>query len=144
FLSCRNPLVNGASLVLIMARPSPSVWGDKLPFNTVCGEFSNGRGGWIHSAVFSPSGDALAFTGHDSSINVAYPSASGGAPAIINVRTGNLPYLSLMWQSETRLIAVGHDCTPVLFETSDKSDWRFSQSLDQAKKKSTSGGTVFN
>jgi len=116
-------------------KPPPSVWGDKFPFNTVCGEFSNGTGGWIHSVAFSPSGDALAFTGHDSSINIAYPAADGGPPALINVRTTNLPLLSLMWQSETRVIAVGHDCSPMLFETTNGSDWHFSQSLDQGKKK---------
>lgn len=125
-------------------KPPPSVWGDKLPFNTVCGEFSNGTGGWIHSVAFSPSGDALAFTGHDSSINIAYPAADGGPPALINVRTGNLPLLSLMWQSETRVIAVGHDCSPMLFETANGADWHFSQSLDQGKKKSTSAGSALN
>jgi len=124
-------------------KPPPSVWGDKLPFNTVCGEFSNGTGGWIHSVAFSPSGDAMAFTGHDSSINIAYPARDGGAPALINVRTSNLPLLSLMWQSETRVIAVGHDCSPMLFETVNGLDWHFSQSLDQGKKKEHFGQLSF-
>jgi actin related protein 2/3 complex, subunit 1A/1B len=43
------------------ARPTPTVWGDKLPFNTVCGEYGNSTGGWVHSVGFSPSGDVLAF-----------------------------------------------------------------------------------
>ena len=42
-------------------RPQPSAWGEKLPFNTVCGEFSSPNGGWVHDVAFSPSGDALAF-----------------------------------------------------------------------------------
>ena len=41
--------------------PPPSVWGEKLPFNTVCGEYSSPTGGWVHSVGFSPSGDVLAF-----------------------------------------------------------------------------------
>jgi actin related protein 2/3 complex, subunit 1A/1B len=41
--------------------PPPSVWGEKLPFNTVCGEYASPAGGWVHSVGFSPSGDVLAF-----------------------------------------------------------------------------------
>ncbi|KAH0830719.1 WD40-repeat-containing domain protein [Lanmaoa asiatica] len=44
----------------------PTVWGEKLPFNTVCGEYASPAGGWVHAVSFSPSGDVLAFaTGHD-------------------------------------------------------------------------------
>jgi actin related protein 2/3 complex subunit 1A/1B len=50
-------------IIIYLFRPVPTVWGDKIPFNTVCGEFSNGSGGWIHSVAFSPDGNALAFTG---------------------------------------------------------------------------------
>lgn len=42
-------------------RPAPTVWGEKLPFNTICGEYSSPAGGWVHTVGFSPSGDALAF-----------------------------------------------------------------------------------
>ena len=42
-------------------RPMPTVWGSKLPFNTVCGEYSSPAGGWVHTVGFSPSGDILAF-----------------------------------------------------------------------------------
>jgi len=42
-------------------RPRPSVWGSKLPFNTLCGEYASPAGGWVHSVGFSPSGDLLAF-----------------------------------------------------------------------------------
>ena len=45
----------------IFGRPQPSAWGEKLPFNTVCGEFNSPNGGWVHDVAFSPSGDALAF-----------------------------------------------------------------------------------
>jgi actin related protein 2/3 complex subunit 1A/1B len=42
-------------------RPEPTVWGEKLPFNTVCGEFASPNGGWVHDVSFSPSGDLMAF-----------------------------------------------------------------------------------
>lgn len=42
-------------------RPDPTVWGSKLPFNTLCGEYSSPSGGWVQAVGFSPSGDVLAF-----------------------------------------------------------------------------------
>lgn len=44
-----------------LCRPQPTVWGEKLPFNTICGEYASASGGWVHGVAFSPSGDALAF-----------------------------------------------------------------------------------
>ena len=46
---------------LTFCSPSPSVWGEKLPFNTICGEYTSPSGGWVHAVGFSPSGDVLAF-----------------------------------------------------------------------------------
>jgi actin related protein 2/3 complex subunit 1A/1B len=45
----------------LTCRPSPTIWGEKLPFNTICGEYSSPAGGWVHAVGFSPSGDVLAF-----------------------------------------------------------------------------------
>lgn len=95
-----------------LLRPAPSPWGEKLPFNTVCGEFTNGTGGWIHSVAFSPNGDALAFTGHDSTITIVSP-ATG---SVQSVRAPYLPYLSVLWLNENQIVAAGHDCAPHLFE----------------------------
>jgi actin related protein 2/3 complex subunit 1A/1B len=46
---------------LMPIRPEPTVWGDRLPFGTICGEFSSPNGGWVHDVAFSPSGDVLAY-----------------------------------------------------------------------------------
>ncbi|RGB41129.1 hypothetical protein C1646_796325 [Rhizophagus diaphanus] len=75
-----------------------------------------GDGGWIHSVTFSPSGEALAFAGHDSEISIAWG-------AIKNIRLTGLPYLSLLWTSEEKIIAAGYDCAPVLFERANK-EWK--------------------
>jgi len=92
-------------------RPEPSVWGERLPFNTVCGEYLNNSAGWVHGCAFSPSGDALAFTAHDSSITVVYPSGPDQPPnAVISVSTQLLPFMSLIWSSESEIIAAGYDC----------------------------------
>ena len=47
----------------IESRPESSVWGSRLPFNTLCAEYLNESGGWVHSVAFSCSGNALAFAG---------------------------------------------------------------------------------
>ncbi|KAH6853735.1 WD40-repeat-containing domain protein [Chaetomium sp. MPI-CAGE-AT-0009] len=99
------------------ARPEPTAWGERLPFNTVCGEYMNNSAGWIHSVAFSPSGDALAFAAHDSSITVVYPSAPEQPPrAVISINTQLLPFMSLIWNGEAEIIAAGHDCEPFRFQ----------------------------
>ncbi|KAH9009243.1 actin-like protein ARPC3, partial [Lactarius pseudohatsudake] len=116
-------------------RPPPSVWGEKLPFNTVCGEYSSSSGGWVHSVGFSPSGDALAFASHDSTISVVYP----GGPTIYTIRSTSLPYVTLTWTSEDSLVAAGHDCQPVLF-SGGPSGWQVVGSLDDSSASKTPGG----
>ena len=98
-------------------RPDPGVWGEKLPFNTLCGEYLNNSAGWVHSVSFSPSGDALAFAAHDSSITVVYPNGADQPPrAIITVPTQLLPFMSLLWSSEDEIIAAGYDCEAFRFK----------------------------
>ncbi|SRR5258708_4489950 len=138
-----------------VTRPPPSVWGEKLPFNTVCAEYSSPSGGWVHSVGFSPSGDVLAFAsvshvltlrvfrfsliervGHDSTINIVYP----GGPSIYSIRSNSLPYISLTWVAEDAIVAAGHDCQPVLFSGSP-SGWQALGSLDDTTApKSSVGG----
>lgn len=90
-------------------KPESSVWGERLPFGTVCGEYLNNSAGWIHGCAFSPSGDALAFTAHDSSITIVYPSGPDQPPsAVISISTQLLPFLSLVWNGESEIIAAGY------------------------------------
>jgi len=106
-------------------RPAPTVWGSKLPFNTVCGEYSSPAGGWVHTVGFSPSGDVLAFASHDSSISIIYP----GGPAVHNIRMPSLPLVSLIWASEDTVVAAGHDCRPLVFSGSE-AGWHEAGTLD--------------
>ena len=93
----------------IDARPEPSVWGERLPFNTVCGEYLNRTAGWVHDVAFSPSGNALAFAAHDSSVTVVYPSAPEQPPrAVVSVSTQLLPFASLVWTSDEDIVAAGY------------------------------------
>ena len=113
-------------------RPEPSAWGERLPFNTVCGEYLNSTAGWVHSVAFSPSGDALAFAAHDSSITVVYPSAPEQPPqAVISISTQLLPFADLLWVSESEIVCAGYDCSVYRF-SGDASGWQLTGSLDKA------------
>ncbi|RYP38936.1 hypothetical protein DL767_002375 [Monosporascus sp. MG133] len=112
------------------ARPDPSVWGERLPFNTVCGEFLNSSAGWVHSVAFSPSGDALAFAAHDSSITIVYPTGPEQPPrAVVSVNAQLLPFMSLIWNGESEIIAAGYDCEAFRFR-GDASGWQLSGTLE--------------
>lgn len=113
-------------------RPEASVWGERLPFNTVCGEYLNSTAGWVHSVAFSPSGDALAFTAHDSSITVVYPSAPEQPPsAVISINTQLLPFADLLWISDSEIVCAGYDCEVYKFGGS-VSGWQLTGSLEKA------------
>ncbi|KAK4985759.1 ARP2/3 actin-organizing complex subunit Sop2 [Elasticomyces elasticus] len=114
-------------------RPEASVWGERLPFNTVCGEYLNGTAGWVHGCAFSPSGDALAFCAHDSSITVVYPSAPEQPPkAVISISTQLLPFVDLLWSSESEIVAAGYDCEAYRFSV-NPSSISLTGSLEKAK-----------
>ncbi|GAA6021642.1 hypothetical protein JCM11491_001249 [Sporobolomyces phaffii] len=113
------------------SKPSPSVWGERLPFNTVCAELSSPAGGWVHGVAFSPSGDALAFVGHDSTLTVVYPAGPDEAPRATHVvNLASLACLDVVFTSETSLIAAGHDCQPLTFEGTPELGWSHTGSLD--------------
>lgn len=112
------------------ARPDPSAWGERLPFNTVCGEYLNNSAGWVHAVAFSPSGDALAYAAHDSSITVVYPSGPDQPPkAIISVNTQLLPFMSLIWNGEAEIIAAGYNCEAFRFK-GGVNGWQLSGTLE--------------
>ncbi|GAD93520.1 actin-related protein 2/3 complex subunit 1 [Paecilomyces variotii No. 5] len=120
-------------------RPPPSAWGERLPFNTICGEFLNDSAGWVHGVSFSPSGDALAFVSHDSSVTVVYPSAPEQPPkAMLNVSTRLLPFNSLIWNGENEIIAAGHDCEGIRFR-GNEAGWELVGSVE-TKKRPGAGG----
>ncbi|KAL2003452.1 hypothetical protein VTN02DRAFT_3763 [Thermoascus thermophilus] len=115
-------------------RPEPSAWGERLPFNTVCGEFLNDSAGWVHGVSFSPSGDALAFASHDSSITVVYPSAPEQPPrAMLNISTRLLPFTSLIWTGEDEIIAAGHDCEAFRFR-GNENGWQLVGSIETKRR----------
>jgi actin related protein 2/3 complex subunit 1A/1B len=111
-------------------RPEASPWGERLPFNTVCGEFLNNTAGWVHSAAFSPSGNALAFASHDSTVTVVYPGGADQPPnAVISLSTQVLPFMSLLWSTESEIIAAGYNCEAYRLQGSEQG-WQLAGSLE--------------
>lgn len=119
-------------------RPAATVWGEKLPFNTICGEYASPAGGWVHSVGFSPSGDVLAFASHDSSVTVVYP----GSQAIYHIKMSTLPLVTLTWTSEEAIVAAGHDCQPFVF-SGNEGGWQLVGTLDDANANKASGRSGF-
>ncbi|KAJ3222601.1 Polycomb protein sop-2 [Clydaea vesicula] len=129
-----------------------AVWGEKLPFEKLCGEFGTESTGWIHSVAFSPSGNQIAFTGHDSTFTVVSPGQSVNS----TVKGSMLPLTSVMFVSENQaigkldrpfrkliFIGVGHDCRPYLFSFTG-SQWQLTHNLDEGKKKSFGGNSAMD
>jgi actin related protein 2/3 complex, subunit 1A/1B len=90
----------------------------------------NNTAGWVHSVAFSPSGNALAFASHDSTLTVVYPSAPEEPPrAVVSISTQVLPFLSLVWSAEDEIIAAGHNCEAYRLKGSE-AGWELAGSLE--------------
>ena len=112
------------------AKPEPTLWGSKLPFQTLCGDFTNETRAWIHGVAFSPSGDVLAYVGHDASLGVVYPAGEGLAPqSIVAVHSNSLPFKALLFVSENKIVAGGHNCNLIVFE-GDVQGWREAKKVE--------------
>ena len=91
--------------------------------------------GWVQSVQWSPAGTKLAFVGHDSSFSVA--DVSSGKGNVESVKYTDLPFRDLLWITEDSVVAVGHDCTPVLFQ--NKGGWKFVKKVDEGKAAAATG-----
>ncbi|CAI4232043.1 unnamed protein product [Auanema sp. JU1783] len=96
-------------------KPAPNPWGSKMPFGQLMVEYS--CGGWVHNVAFSASGCRLAWVGHDSSIT--FVDANQDSVVARPLRTAHLPFTSVFWVTENSLVAAGHDCSPILYTTSN-------------------------
>lgn len=113
-------------MIKLYNRGGDPVWGEKLPFGTVCGEYGNENSGWVEAVAFSPNGSTVAyackktipdqkenfFLAHDSTISVISPATGMSSTC----KTPNLPVTSILFVSETQIIGAGYDCCPYLFQ----------------------------
>lgn len=123
----------------IDAKASNPVWGEKLPFGTVCAEFS--AGGWVHDVSFSPSGNQLVYVSHDSSITIA----SGPTQPLQIIYTSYLPFTTCFWAGESAIVVAGHDCAPFIVSQQHRdAKWELKGKIDTGKKKESITNSAFN
>jgi len=92
--------------------------------------------GWVEAVAWSPAGKKLAYASHDSSLIVVDFSGSEVVNQVLKLKT--LPLRSIEFVSETRIIGVGYDFLPFLYDL-DKDGWAPTGTIDTPPKDSKKG-----
>lgn len=116
----------------IDSKPEPSVWGEKLPFQTLVGDYKSEFGGWVSDIVFNHDGNVLAFVANDGTVNVVYPELA----QCFSVSTKYLPFTSVIFKtgSSSELVVAGNDCHPVVFRGDASQGWAEAYAIDDPAK----------
>lgn len=115
-------------------KPEPTVWGSKLPFQTLVGDYANETGAWVHDVTFNDdgAGDSLAYVSHDGTISVVYPQGEGLPPqAFLTVKTSYLPFKSVLFLND-KIIVGGHNCNLIVFQGS-QDGWAEAYKIEKQK-----------
>lgn len=132
----------------------------KFKFGSCIAEYGQAKG-WVHDAVFNPSGTGLAFTGHDSSLHlVGVPTELDDAfvysgetlpiptpdGAVQTIKLKGLPLKTLAFVGDDKIVAGGHDAMPAYFAYEGEA-WGYKgmvakPSAAEAAKKSGGGGVA--
>ncbi|XP_028778489.1 actin-related protein 2/3 complex subunit 1B [Neltuma alba] len=86
---------------------------------------------WAFGVKWSPSGNTLAYVGHNSMIY--FVDDVGPSPLAQNVAFRDLPLRDVLFVSERMVIGVGFDCTPMIFAADDRGIWSFVRYLGESK-----------
>jgi len=108
-------------------KPPSGPFGSKLPFGELLVELDSASG-WVHAIKWAPSGNVIAFSGHDSS--VSFSNITQQPPSVQRVRLPYLPVRELLFLSEKSVVGVGEDANPLLFTSTDSGNWSFTSELD--------------
>jgi actin related protein 2/3 complex subunit 1A/1B len=117
--------------------PVNSIFGDlgATAFGDLLAEF-DASNGWVESVAWSPSGNRLAFAGHDSTVTVVQFNATPDvAPTTQVIRLRNLPETSLIFATDDIIVAGGHSFNPSIFQADDSGKWSFIGSADKKSEK---------
>ncbi|XAR49515.1 hypothetical protein NMG60_11032748 [Bertholletia excelsa] len=90
---------------------------------------------WAFGVKWSPSGNTLAYVGHNSMIY--FVDDVGPAPSAQNVAFRDLPLRDVLFVSERMVIGVGFDCNPMVFTADDRGIWSFLRFLGERKTSSS-------
>eukprot|EP01110_Echinostelium_bisporum_P006080 TRINITY_DN2480_c0_g1_i1.p1 TRINITY_DN2480_c0_g1~~TRINITY_DN2480_c0_g1_i1.p1 ORF type:complete len:375 (-),score=160.29 TRINITY_DN2480_c0_g1_i1:91-1215(-) len=110
-------------------KPPATPFGPKLTFGECFLEF-DAASGWVHAAKWSPSGNTIAFVGHDSSINFATVAQQA---TVQSLKLSTLPFRDLLFLTERSVVAVGEDANPYLFTSNDSGHWTLISELDKGE-----------
>ncbi|KAL2322580.1 hypothetical protein Fmac_026959 [Flemingia macrophylla] len=86
---------------------------------------------WTFGVKWSPSGNTLAYVGHNSMIY--FVDDVGPSPLAQNVVLRDLPLRDVLFVSERKVIGVGFDCNPMVFAADERGIWSFVRSLGEQK-----------
>jgi len=111
-------------------------WGNKLTFGELYAEFDQPMG-WVQSVRWSPSGNKLAFCGHDSTLCIA--DTTNAQPPVSVVKFADLPFRDILWISEDSIVGVGHECNPTLLQGKGN-NWSYVKKLDTGSGAAPTGG----
>ncbi|KAI7749454.1 hypothetical protein M8C21_007188 [Ambrosia artemisiifolia] len=92
---------------------------------------------WAFGVKWSPSGNSLAYVGHNSMIY--FVDHVGPSPLAQSVALRDLPLRDVMFVSEKLVIGVGFDCNPMVFAADGTGLWSFVRYLDEKKTATSSG-----
>jgi len=104
-------------------------FGSKLPFGSLCASWKTN--GWVKSVRWSPSGNRLAWVCHDSTTH--FLECATTEHKLQSVLSPYLPFQDLEWVDDNRVIAVGHDANPTLFNFVAAGGWKLEKQLDGKK-----------
>lgn len=74
----------------------------------------DGSNGWVESCAWSPSGNLLAYVGHDSTLSVV--NISSGTPKSFTTKGSGLPSTKVTFLSEKVLVTAGHGFIPSIYQ----------------------------
>ncbi|KAL8133471.1 actin-related protein 2/3 complex subunit 1A-like [Apium graveolens] len=92
--------------------------------------------GWAFGVKWSPSGNTLAYAGHNSVIH--FVDEIGPSPSAQTVAFRDLPLRDVLFVSERMVIGVGYDCNPMVFAADERGIWSFIRFLSERKTASSS------
>jgi len=113
-------------------------FGNRLPFGTLLGEWANPS--WVIATKWSPSGNRLAWSCHNSTIYVLHCSTVDERE-LHTISFNLLPVRDFVWIDEDTIIGGGYDCNLLLFKNEGGS-WNFVRLLDVKKETKSGGGNV--